>query len=121
MEFTGKIIQVLKPVGGTSNKTGKEWKKIQFVVEEENKQFPNKVFFEVFGEDKFKQMPIVTGKFVTVSFDVESHDFNGRWYTSCKAYRVIEQQPSQQSVLQQTPPTQPAQPTPPPVQSGLPF
>ena len=118
MEFQGKIIQVLPIEGGTSKKTGNAWKKIQFVVEQMNTQYPKKALFEVFGEDKFSQMPIVAGNRVVVGFDIDSHDFNGRWYTSLKAWRVNlanEPQPEPAEVL--PPPVQPSQPS----DSMLPF
>lgn len=117
MEFKGKIIKVLPVVEGKSQKG--EWKKISFVVEEQNTQFPKKALFEVFGEDKFKAMPLVVGEDVLVSFDVDAHEFNGRWYNTLRAWRVAGG-----GLLQQLPeaqPVQPTQPAPPPVESGLPF
>jgi hypothetical protein len=117
MEFKGRIIKVLPVVEGKSQKG--EWKKISFVVEEQNTQFPKKALFEVFGEDKFKAMPLVVGEDVLVSFDVDAHEFNGRWYNTLRAWRVAGG-----GLLQQLPeaqPVQPTQPAPPPVESGLPF
>lgn len=118
MEFKGKIIKVLPIVEGTSAKG--EWKKISFVVEEQGTQFPKKAFFEVFGEDKFKAMPLVVGEDVLVSFDVDAHEFNGRWYNTLRAWRVAGGGLLQQ-LPESTQPVQPTQPAPPPVESGLPF
>jgi len=118
MEFSGKIIQVLPIEGGTSKKTGNAWKKIQFVVEQMNTQYPKKALFEVFGEDKFTKMPLVTGNTVNVQFDVEASEYNGRWYNKLSAWRVVlanESQPEPAEVLQ--PPVQPSAPS----QGDLPF
>ncbi len=119
MEFKGRIIKVLPVVEGKSQKG--EWKKISFVVEEQGTQFPKKALFEVFGEDKYKAMPLVVGENVLVSFDVDAHEFNGRWYNTLRAWRVAGGGLLQQLPEAQAQPVQPTQPAPPPVESGLPF
>ena len=44
--------------------------------------------FEVFGEDRIKLNPCDLDQLVTVSFDIESREFNGRWYTSIRAWKI---------------------------------
>ena len=87
MEVSGKIIQVLPEQGGVSKTSGKEWK-LQAYVLETQEQFPRKVHFEVFGEDRIKANPCQLDDVVTVSFDIESREFNGRWYTSIRAWKI---------------------------------
>ena len=87
MEISGKIIQVLPEQGGVSKTSGKEWK-LQAYVLETQEQYPRKVHFEVFGEDRIKANPCQLDDVVTVSFDIESREFNGRWYTSIRAWRI---------------------------------
>ena len=87
MEISGKIIQVLPEQGGVSKTSGKEWK-LQAYVLETQEQFPKKVHFEVFGEDRIKANPCQLDDVVTVSFDIESREFNGRWYTSIRAWKI---------------------------------
>ena len=87
MEVSGKIIQVLPEQGGVSKTSGKEWK-LQAYVLETQEQFPKKVHFEVFGEDRIKANPCQLDDVVTVSFDIESREFNGRWYTSIRAWKI---------------------------------
>ena len=87
MEVSGKIIQVLPEQGGVSKTSGKEWK-LQAYVLETQEQFPRKVHFEVFGEDRIKANPCQLDDIVTVSFDIESREFNGRWYTSIRAWKI---------------------------------
>ena len=95
MEISGKIIQVLPEQGGVSKTSGKEWK-LQAYVLETQEQYPRKVHFEVFGEDRIKANPCQLDDIVTVSFDIESREFNGRWYTSIRAWKI------QQGVVETT-------------------
>lgn len=106
MDIVGKIIQVLPEQSGTS-KTGNPWK-VQSYVLETQEQYPRKVCFEIFGEDRIKNNPCKIDDIVTVSFDIESREFNGRWYTSIRAWRV------QQGAVAATAPaaTQTVAPTP---------
>lgn len=89
MEITGKIIQVLPEQSGVSKTSGKEWK-LQAYVLETQEQYPKKVHFEIFGDDRIKSNQCKIDDMVTVSFDIESREFNGRWYTSIRAWRVVD-------------------------------
>ena len=84
MEIVGKIVQVLPAQEGISKSTGNPWK-IQSYVLETIEQYPRKVCFEIFGEDRIKNNPCNVDDVVTVSFDIESREFNGRWYTNAVA------------------------------------
>ena len=86
MEITGKIIAVLPERGGTS-KTGNEWKMQEYVIET-HEQYPKKVCFNVFGADKIAQFNIQAGDELTVSFDINAREYNGRWYNDIRAWRV---------------------------------
>ena len=85
MEIKGKIIQVLPLQSGTS-KVGNPWKKQEYVLETQD-QYPRKVKFDFFG-DRVDQFPLAIGDTVTVSFDLESREFNGRWYTDVRAWKA---------------------------------
>ena len=87
MEIVGKITQVLPMQTGTSQRTGNPWAIQSFILETQD-QFPRKVCIEMFGEERIKTNPIAENEIVTVSFDLESREFNGRWYTSVRAWRV---------------------------------
>ena len=86
MEVVGKIIQVL-PMQEGVGRNGNPWKVQPYVLETLD-QYPRKVHFEVFGEDRIKQNTCDVDQLVTVSFDIESREFNGRWYTSIRAWRI---------------------------------
>ena len=104
MEVTGKIIQVLPPQDGVG-RNGNPWK-LQAYVLETLDSFPKKVHFEVFGEERINSNPCNVGEIVTVSFDIESREFNSRWYTSIRAYRIKQGQtmevPAQSTMPQPT-------------------
>ncbi len=88
MELIGKIIQVLPERGGTSARTGSEWRVGTYVLETTTDRFPRKMVFEVFGSDKIQQFNIQVGEMVRVSFDIDAHEYQGRWYNSIRAWNV---------------------------------
>ena len=95
MEVVGKIIQVL-PLQEGIGRNGNPWK-LQGYVLETLDQYPRKVHFEVFGEDRIKMNPCDVDQLVTVSFDIESREFNGRWYTSIRAWKIQQGDMTQQA------------------------
>ncbi len=88
MDITGKIIAALEPRSGTSKTSGNPWKSQEFVLETVGEQYPKKMMFNIFGEDKLQQAAINVGDVVTVSFDINAREFNGRWYNDIRAWRV---------------------------------
>jgi hypothetical protein len=86
MELSGKVIAVLEPRGGVS-KTGNAWKVQEYVIETHD-QYPRKMCFDVFGEDKINQFNIQVGEMVRVSFDIDAREYQGRWYNSIRAWNV---------------------------------
>ncbi|MEG0948743.1 MAG: DUF3127 domain-containing protein [Bacteroidales bacterium] len=84
MEIKGRIIQILPLVTGVSSKG--EWKKQDYILETEA-QYPKKVCFNAWG-DKVDQFAIREGEELIVSIDIESREFNGRWYTDVRAWKV---------------------------------
>ena len=95
MEVVGKIIQVL-PLQEGIGRNGNPWK-LQGYVLETLDQYPRKVHFEVFGEDRINNNPCAIDQIVTVSFDIESREFNGRWYTSIRAWKIQQGDMTQQA------------------------
>jgi len=87
MEITGRIIAALPPRGGVSQRTGNSWKVQEFVIETHD-QYPRKCVFNVFGEDKLNEYNIQVGDELTVSFDIDAREYNGRWYNDVRAWRV---------------------------------
>lgn len=85
MEITGKIILALPEISGTS-KAGNAWKKREYVLETQE-QYPKKVHFDFFGE-RADQYPLSIGDIVKLSFDIESREYNGRWFTSIRGWKA---------------------------------
>lgn len=93
MELTGKIIAVMAAQSGVSARTGNSWMSQDYVIEVPG-QYPRKCLFRIFGEDRIKQFNIQQGEDLTVQFDIDAHEFNGRWFNDIRAYNVIRgQQP----------------------------
>jgi hypothetical protein len=84
MEISGKIIELL-PVKSGQSSNG-EWRKQEYIMETET-QYPKKVCFMAWG-DKIDQFDIKKDEQLTVSIDLESREYNGRWYTDVKAWKV---------------------------------
>ena len=85
MELTGKIIAVMQPRSGVSQRTGNSWMMQDYVMEIPG-QYPRHMVFNIFGEDRIKQFNIQMGEDVTVSFDIDAREFNGRWYNDIRAW-----------------------------------
>ena len=107
MEVVGKIIQVLPAQEGVG-RNGNPWKVQPYVLETFD-QYPRKVHFEVFGEDRIRQNPCDIDQVVTVSFDIESREFNGRWYTSIRAWKIQQGDMTQAGVVPAAAPAAPVQ------------
>ncbi len=84
MQLTAKLVQIL-PLQTGNGKNG-QWKKQDIIVETEG-QYPKKVCVSVWG-DKINEKLLVAGTMLSISFDVESREYNGRWYTDVKAWRI---------------------------------
>jgi len=84
MEISGKIIAVL-PLATGEGKNG-TWRSQDYVLETAD-QYPKKVCFNFFG-DKIEQFPLAIDDVVNVSFDIESREYNGRWFTSIRAWKA---------------------------------
>lgn len=90
MEITGKITHILEARSGVSPRTGAAWMSQSFVIEaiEPGRQFPTRCVFDVFGEDRLRQFNIQAGETLTVSFDLDAREYNGRWFNSVRAWKV---------------------------------
>ena len=108
MELPGKIIQILPEESGQSSRG--EWRKQQYVLETEG-QYPKKVCFMAWG-DKIDEFSIKEGEELTISINIESREYNGKWYTDVKAWKVNRDDTSSDSDA-----TPDMSPTPPPMDS----
>lgn len=88
MEISGKILEVLPKVTGT-NKSGNPWQKQEFILEVQGGQYPKKALMGIWG-DKVDQFQVQKGEDVTVSFDIDCREYNGRWYNDIRAWNVVK-------------------------------
>lgn len=84
MEIRGKIVELLPEKSGQS--ANGQWRKQEYILETES-NFPKKICFMAWG-DKIDQFNIRQGDNVEVAIDLESREYNGRWYTDVKAWKV---------------------------------
>jgi hypothetical protein len=106
LEITGRIAQVLDLQSGTSAKG--DWKRQEFILETEE-QYPRKICIALWGDRVNDIADIQIGKdLITVSITLESREFNGRWYTDVRAWRI------QRGPGVSTPPSPVPVPMPPP-------
>ena len=108
MELTGKIIAVMEPRGGVSARTGNQWMTQEYVLEVPG-QYPKRCLFNIFGEDRIKQFNIQQGEDLTIQFDIDAREYNGRWFNDIRAYNVIRGQVQPAAGMQQAAPFPPAQ------------
>ena len=116
MEIQGKVIAVLPERSGVSARG--EWKSQTYVIETQE-QYPKKMAFDVFGADRIANFGIQLGEVINVSFDIDAHEYQGRYFNQIRAWNVtnVTQQATTQApagVAQPsapyTPPAQPQQP-----------
>jgi hypothetical protein len=86
MEIIGKLIQKMPMQSGIS-KTGNSWQKQEFVIET-LEQYPRKICANLWGERTAVLEALNIDDKVVMSFDLESREFNGRWYTDVKASKI---------------------------------
>ena len=84
MQFTAKLLQLLPLQSGTG-KNG-QWKKQDIIVETET-TYPKKICVSIWG-DKIDASQLQPGNQLKIDFDVESREYNGRWYTDVKAWKI---------------------------------
>jgi hypothetical protein len=86
LDIEGKIIQIMPATSGMS-KAGKEWTKQEFVIETKD-QYPKKVMMSVMGEKVNELKKFAVGNDVKASLNIESREYNGRWYTDIRAWKI---------------------------------
>lgn len=106
MDVVGKIIAALPPKSGTSQSTGKPWQVNTYVLQT-TEQTPKNIAFDVFGAERVEQYNLKVGDMVTVSIDIDAHEYNGRWYNQIRARNVVNHASAGQSAAQQAPPPTP--------------
>ena len=88
MELKGKIVQILPIQSGESARG--TWRKQEYIIEIPG-QYPKQVCFHAWG-DSIDEFSLKEGEEVTASIDIESREYNGRWYTNIKAWKISREE-----------------------------
>lgn len=87
LKITG-VIKVVMPIEKGVSKADKEWQKLDFVIETTDGAFTNDIAFTLFGDKVSLIDGIGQGQTVTVSFNLNSREYNGKWYSNINAWKV---------------------------------
>lgn len=110
MEIQGKVVKILPLQTGDNARGG--WKKQDFVLETPG-QYPKQVCISLWG-DKIDQTPLTEGEEITASINVESREYNERWYTDVKAWKIQKGMVASNASSSSSAPQASAASTPPP-------
>jgi hypothetical protein len=89
LEISGRLNQFLPEVSGTG-KNGTAWTKRDFIIETVD-NFPKKICISAWGDKAAELNGIGIGEMIKVSFDVQSREYNGKWYTDLRAWKIERQ------------------------------
>jgi hypothetical protein len=81
----GKVVQLLVPQTGESSRGA--WKKQDFVIET-SENYPKKISIVGFQDMADKVAELKEGDEVKVAINIESREYNSRWYTDVKAWKI---------------------------------
>lgn len=84
LQIKGKVTQILEEQSGTG-KNG-PWRKQEFILETQD-QYPKEICIVQWG-DKIDEFNVQEGEQITAHIDIQSREYNGRWYTDIKAWKV---------------------------------
>lgn len=101
MEFEGKVLEILPAVTGQSARG--TWERQTVVFEQPNKQYGKEIAVTFMNKGQ-EVSSLRVGEMYTVSFDIESRNYQGRWYTDVRAWRVQPQQPQAAPAMPDMPP-----------------
>lgn len=122
MILEGKVIKLIEVKEGVSKTSGNAWKLAQYLIDTTtNSQYTKQAVVEVFGEEFINKLSLIPDEQVKLNVDVESREWNGKWFTSVRAWGRAEEdaaQPAAQHAVQPAPQEQSVQPE---ETFGLPF
>ena len=115
LELEGRIARKLNIQSGATARG--PWQKQEFILEYQEGNFPTQVCMNVWGEDKVKELArYQVGDKVKVSFNLSSREYNGRWYSDIRAWRI---EPAGQASQVALPPPSAPMPSPDDMSSPL--
>ena len=94
INVTGKIVSCLEKRSGVSKNTGKEWVSQDYVIEDAEGKI---LCFNVFGEDNISRYNLMVGTSASITCDLESREWNGKYFTSLRCTQCFTEQNNQVS------------------------
>jgi hypothetical protein len=88
MNIKAKLVQLL-PLQTGMGKNG-QWRKQDIIVETDS-QYPKKICLSIWG-DKINDKQLIIGNQLDITFELESREFNGKWYTDVRAIQLVSEQ-----------------------------
>lgn len=99
--ISGKVIHILEKQSGDSKKRpGEKWYRQEYVLET-MEEYPRQICFQLWGEDRIQQANLQLGDFITVSINISSREYGGKWYTSIDGRFVTKGDPNMMGGVQQ--------------------
>ena len=89
----GKIIRTFEQRSGQNDRGS--WMAQDFLLESYDQPYPRRCLFSVWGADRLQQFNIKEGDDLAVDVDLDAREFNGRYYNSVRAWRVVRITPPQ--------------------------
>ena len=91
MEITGILVKQTSMNQGVSRQSGNPWKIAEYLLEVPG-QYPRHVNFKVSDGQvgRLARFDSLIGKNVTVSFDIDAHEYKDRWFNEISAWGVVE-------------------------------
>jgi hypothetical protein len=86
MELQGTLKQIL-PIESGESKSGKTWQKQTIIIETAD-AYPKQIAVEVSEKALSRLQDYSEGMTITCSINIESREYNGRWFTSVKAWKI---------------------------------
>lgn len=91
MEITGILVKKLGEREGVSSRNGNPWKSAEYLVEVPG-QYTRHINFSILDGQvgRIARFESLIGKMVTVSFDIDAHEYQGRWFNELNAWGILE-------------------------------
>lgn len=87
MKLENVRVSVVSKIETGTAQNGNEWKK-QTVVVSTDGQYPKTVALTCMGKTVDYSSQLTVGQTIDVEFDVESREYNGKYYTDAKAWKI---------------------------------
>lgn len=98
----GRVTDILQLQTGSSARG--EWKKLDFVLEVPDDQFPKKICFTLFNDKTEMIKESDKNREVEVTFNLEGREYNGKWYHNVNAFRIDRIEKASGATDQSVPP-----------------